>query len=604
MEVEPNVVRFSDTVNVYLLRHGREAILVDFGSGDVLDHLAELGVDRVTDVLLTHHHRDVTQGLARAVAEGIRVWAPPTERDLIARADEHWQARPLENIYDLRDDRFTILEPVAVSGIVSEYRTTRYGPFEVLALPTPGHTPGSMSYLVEIDGRRLAFTGDLVAAPGKVWSLASTQWTYTGIEGLGATMLSGLDLLDRRPDRILPAHGDPIDDPEAAIVQLNDRLQRLIDMRSPEWRPADLRAQPYLEISSHLLRNRTSVANSYVLLSESGSALVIDFGYDFTTGLPSGSDRSSRRPWLQTIPALKRQFGIDRVEVAMPTHYHDDHVAGFNLLRDVEGTQVWAPANMTAIFGDPWRYDLPCLWYDPIGVDRTLEFGRPYAWHEYELTIHELPGHTLYAVAIEFEVDGRKVVATGDQQDGRWSPGERPEFLNYQYRNGFRFDDFRDSAELYRRLRPDLLISGHWLPRPVTDEYLDELLRAGTEVAALHRELLPLDDVDFGAGGFGARIEPYQSWPAAGEAVVLDVFLKNPFRHAAEGCIRLALPAGWTAEPAEAAVGLAALGEGMLRFEVRPGPGARPVRRARIGADLTVDGVRFGQQAEALVTVP
>ena len=53
MQVEPNVVRFADTVNVYVLRHDDEAILIDFGSGDVLDALDALGVTRVTDVLLT-----------------------------------------------------------------------------------------------------------------------------------------------------------------------------------------------------------------------------------------------------------------------------------------------------------------------------------------------------------------------------------------------------------------------------------------------------------------------------------------------------------------------------------------------------------------------
>ena len=261
----------------------------------------------------------------------------------------------------------------------------RFGAFDVLALPTPGHTPGSVSYIVIVDGRRLAFTGDLISAPGKVWSLAATQWTYTGIEGLGSTIVSGLGLLEQTPDRLLPAHGEPIEDPPAAVTLLNGRLQQLIDLRTPEWRPADLRATPWLEISKHLLRNRTSVANTYALLSDDGAALLIDYGYDFTTGLPDGTDRSSRRPWLETIPALKRDFGIDRVEVAIPTHYHDDHVAGFNLLRDVEGTQVWAPSNMTAQLEEPTRFDLPCLWYDPIAVDRELSFSRPFRWHEYEI---------------------------------------------------------------------------------------------------------------------------------------------------------------------------------------------------------------------------
>jgi len=601
VQLAPDVFRFADTVNAYVIRSGTEAILIDFGSGDVLDHLGDFGVERATDVLLTHHHRDVTQGLSRARHAGIRIWAPPTERDLIAAADEHWQMRPLDNIYDLREDRFTILDDVPIDGVVAEYRVRRYGSVEVLAIPTPGHTPGSVSYIVDLDGRRYAFTGDLVAAPGKVWSLAATQWTYTGIEGLGATILSALDLLDRSPDVILAAHGEPIDDPVAGLGQLVSKLQELIDLRSPEWQLAELRAQPYLEISRHLLRNRTSVANSYALLSETGGALVIDYGYDFTTGLPDGTDRSSRRPWLQTLPALKRDHGVDRVEVALPTHYHDDHVAGFNLLREVEATEIWAADNMVDLLQEPLRFDLPCLLYDPIPVDRPIAYEQPVRWHEYEITLNRLPGHTLFAAAIEFEVDGRRVVATGDQQDGRWVAGERPEMLNYQYRNGFRFDDFTASAALYRRLRPDLLISGHWLPRPVTDDYLDQLHEAGAELARLHRELLPLDAVDFGAGGFGATIDPYRSAVRAGGVVDASVQVHNPFDRPADADVAIVVPAGWSAEPAICRVPLGPRAEARLPFRIRVG--AQPVRRARIGADLTVDGVRFGQQAEALVTV-
>src|SRR3954471_19405883 len=150
------VFRFRDTCNVYLLRTGRDAVLIDFGAGDVLDHLADYGVDRVTDVLVTHHHRDQVQGLARAAAAGIRIWVPPVERDLFDRVDEHWQARQLDNDYNTRDDRFSLLEPVPVTGTVAEYRTVRYGGVDVTTLPTPGHTVGSVSYLVQVGGRKLA----------------------------------------------------------------------------------------------------------------------------------------------------------------------------------------------------------------------------------------------------------------------------------------------------------------------------------------------------------------------------------------------------------------------------------------------------------------
>ncbi|MFR0657281.1 MBL fold metallo-hydrolase, partial [Pantoea sp. SIMBA_079] len=68
------------------------AIAIDFGSGDVLDHLHELGLDTLDAVLMTHHHRDQGQGLPRAVAAGIPIFVPPVEQDLFARVDEMWSA--------------------------------------------------------------------------------------------------------------------------------------------------------------------------------------------------------------------------------------------------------------------------------------------------------------------------------------------------------------------------------------------------------------------------------------------------------------------------------------------------------------------------------
>src|SRR5919206_5181161 len=108
VEIARDVCCVRDICNVYVLRAGAEAVLIDFGSGAVLDHLDDLGVERVTDVLLTHHHRDQLQGLARAADAGIRIWAPPVERELIDGVDRHWLARPIDDDYDLREDRFSL----------------------------------------------------------------------------------------------------------------------------------------------------------------------------------------------------------------------------------------------------------------------------------------------------------------------------------------------------------------------------------------------------------------------------------------------------------------------------------------------------------------
>lgn len=611
--VGQDVFRFEDTCNVYVLRTGRAATLIDFGSGDVLDHLDAFGVDSVTDVLMTHHHRDQGQGLSRAASEGIRIWVPPVERDLFSAVDEHWQSRQILLDYNMRQDRFSLLESVAISGTVDEYRTRSYGGSEVRTIPTPGHTVGSVTYLVRAGDQTLAFCGDLITAPGKVWSMAATQWTYSGVEGVAASILSAQDLLELGVDLLLPSHGDPMADPASALGTLIDRLQALLDLQHIEgfypcaprrvWDLPEMRAHPYEALTPHLLRNRTSSSNTYALLSETGSALLIDYGYDMSlaTGYAAGGDRGARRPWLSSIRALHEEHGVEHIEAALPTHYHDDHVAGFNLLRDVEGTAVWASANVSPILEDPHAFDLPCLWFDPIPVDRSIPLGEPFRWHEYELTLHELPGHTLYAVAIVFEVDGRRVVATGDQQDGGQA-GLRPDRLSYTYRNRFRIDDFTRSAELYRSLAPDLMISGHWDPRVVTPAYLDHLFANGRELARLHRDLLPLDRVDFGAEGVGARIEPYRSVVLGGTTTSVRATLRNPFGRTSQVVARAVVPPGWDVVPPVATVVMRPHEERAVAFAVSPPAGA-PVRRARLAVDMTVDGVRFGQQAEALVDV-
>lgn len=587
---------YEDTCRVYAVRSGNTAVLIDFGSGRILEQLPELGIHKVLAVLMTHHHRDQGQGLPCAVEAGIPIWVPHIEQDLFHSVDEHWQAREVLNNYNSRQDRFSLLNSVPVAATLRDYGQYRFGELQLQVLPTPGHTTGSISLLVEIDGRRIAFVGDLLAGPGKLWSLAATQWSYNGGEGLAATILSLLSLGDWQPDFLLPSHGDPIEDPATAIDQTVTRLRELTRYREQNPRLFPFRKRPYDIITPHLLRNRTSMANSYVLLSEDECALFIDFGYDFILGTPGGNDRASRRPWLYTLPMLKEQFGIQKIEVAIPTHYHDDHVAGMNLLRLVEGTEVWAAENFADILEHPFSYSIPCLWYDPIPVDRVLPLRQPFQWHEYELTLYPLQGHTRYAVAISFEVDGLHVLATGDQYEGesglRW---------NYVYQNEFEIDDYIASAALYRELNPDVILSGHHEPLWVRPSYFYELAERGEALARLHRELLHPTVLGFGAGGVVAHIRPYHATIAAGKPHTFSITICNPGEEAAVACVRLITPEGWqvTEEVQEVTIQEE---EAAVRFTVTP-PAGKPVRRARLAADITINGRPWGQQAEALVTV-
>ncbi|MCW5852983.1 MAG: MBL fold metallo-hydrolase [Anaerolineae bacterium] len=593
--LSPHVACVDDTCAVYVIRTDEGYVTVDFGAGRALDEAANLG--QLTDVLMTHYHRDQGQGLPSAVAEHARVWVPETERALFDAVDSHWQRREVYLDYNMRQDRFSLLEPIPVAGVLRDYGVSTFHGQRVEVVPTPGHTTGSVSLLAAIDGRRIAFTGDLIAGPGQVWSLAATQWTYNSGEGLVATVLSLLDLKARRPDILLPSHGDPIIDVNTAIDLTVERLAELMRLRGQNPRLFQFHAEPYIQLTPHLLWNRTSIAYGYVLLSASGKALLFDFGYDFVPGptIAAGSDRASRRPWLYTLPALKAQFGVTGIDAMVPTHFHDDHVAGANLLREVEGAQVWAAESFAPILERPANYNLPCLWFDPIPVDRVLPIGKPIRWQEYEFTLHPLPGHTHHAVGISLEVDGRRVLIAGDQYHG-----EGGRFLNYVYHNGFEPSDYRQSAALYRRLAPDLVLLGHTPPTPIQPDLFDYLEAQGEAVERLHAALLPEAAQGLGPDGFAATIQPYQVETGVDETVPLHVTVRNPHLTPATVDLHLATPADWLVAEELIHLDLAASATTTVLFHVTP---TTPGVRQRVAVDVTVQGQPLGQQAEALITV-
>jgi glyoxylase-like metal-dependent hydrolase (beta-lactamase superfamily II) len=610
-EVAPGIWRVRDTCNVYLIAAEvapgddtaeRTAVAVDFGAGRVLDALEPLGITRITDIVMTHHHRDQGQGLPLAVAHGARIHVPPVEVDLFADVGEMWRTRQLDNDYGVRQDRFSLLEPVPVAGTVPEYRTADFGGVALRTIPTPGHTVGSVTYLLDRGGNRIAFSGDLIHSPGKVWSLAATQWSYTGDEGPAMAVLACHLLQDEQPDLLLPSHGEPMAEAADALDLLAGRMQYYVDSR--RWESWDLKERlrhPFERLSEHLSWNRSSTSWSYVLRSETGEALLIDYGYDMTTGLPPGQERAARRPWLASLPAMRADLGVTRIVAALPTHYHDDHVAGMPLLRAVEGTEIWAPSTVAPVLADPWANDLPCQWYEPIPADRVLPVGESFRWNEYEITVHDLPGHTLFHVGYEVTVDGGTVLFTGDQQETLGIPDRRHEVLNYQYRNRFRLGDYEASARLFRRVAPGLLLSGHWAPRQTDEEYLEFIGFAAEDLRQTHEALLPLEELDLGTDSVLARLTPYRARADRGSVHTVTVEVRNPFREPAEAVLRPVVPDGWHVLEPEVAVTLSAGEERRVPLAVVVGD--RPATRARIAVDVTIGDLRLGQHAEALVEV-
>src|SRR5919198_5486590 len=99
-ELSPRLHLYRDLCNVYVLTSGRRALIVDLGSGDVLDGLGELGVEHVDWVVHTHHHRDQCQGDDRAVAAGARIAVPAREANFFVDAEGSWQRQQILDLYE------------------------------------------------------------------------------------------------------------------------------------------------------------------------------------------------------------------------------------------------------------------------------------------------------------------------------------------------------------------------------------------------------------------------------------------------------------------------------------------------------------------------
>jgi hydroxyacylglutathione hydrolase len=92
---------------------------------------------RLSDILVTHHHADHTQGIGELKQHHrCRVVAPRNEAARIAHVDE----------------------------TVGEGDSVRVGELEARVLETPGHTAGHISYFFPVD--KLAFVGDTLFSIG------------------------------------------------------------------------------------------------------------------------------------------------------------------------------------------------------------------------------------------------------------------------------------------------------------------------------------------------------------------------------------------------------------------------------------------------------
>jgi glyoxylase-like metal-dependent hydrolase (beta-lactamase superfamily II) len=603
-EISPNLYVLRDTCNVYVLKDGNRALLIDFGSGHVLKLLGQIGVTRIDAILHTHHHRDQCQGDALAVAERIPIYVPVQERELFEEAENFWRNRRVFHLYYVRNDFFTITRNLPVAGVLQDYETFRWGPYGLLIFPTPGHTLGSISLVGTIDGRKTALTGDLIHSPGKVVNLYDLQYQYMSTDGVDFATFSLAHLRDLGPQFICPSHGEPFASTDAAFTEVIDKMRDWVESYAPGT-ALTLDNKPFA-VTPHLVASYQTTSCFYALISDSGKALFVDYGAasnQFCTTLITAAPLRGRMRFVEhTIPELKARYGMKSVDVAMPSHMHDDHLNGFPHLVRHYGAKVWCYDNMVEILENPRGNNLGCTLGEPIRVDRAFRHNETFKWEEFEFKICHSPGHTEYQMALFAEIDGARVAFTGDAISASGAP--------YQLRHNLIFRNWVENDSHLRSMRaildnePNIIAPGHVKPYIANKADLEDMKRRLEKQQSYFNDVIADPDSNFGLNPSWARLYPYQLAAKAGSTAAVELRVRNYRRKPMRLEAALVLPDAWKASPQIATLEVAEGRDGKTGFSVTiPESWDRAKPRVAMAADIMADGQYLGQIAEGVVDI-
>jgi glyoxylase-like metal-dependent hydrolase (beta-lactamase superfamily II) len=609
-QISPHLYLLRDTCNVYVLKNGDRALLIDFGSGHVLKLLGQIGVTKVDGILHTHHHRDQCQGDGRAVAERIPIHVPAHERHLFEDAENFWRNRRVFHLYYVRNDFFTLTHNIPVADLLHDYETFRWGPYEFLIFPTPGHTLGAISLVGQVDGKKLAFTGDLIHSPGKVVNLYELQYGYGSADGVDVAIFSLTKLRELGSEFICPSHGEPFASPEPGITDLIDKLKGWWESYSPDS-PAvttiTVENRPFA-VTPHLICSYQTFANSYAIISDSGKALFVDYASAssnlFNSFLHATPTLDRIRFVEHTIPELKARYGLKSIEVAMPSHLHDDHLNGFPHLIRHYGTKVWCYENMVDVLQNPRGYNLGCLLAEPIKVDRSFRHGETFKWEEFQFTVYHSPGHSEYQMAMFADIDGARLAFTGDAFD--FVPGKAEGSLllhpNLIFRNWVESDSHVKSMRTILEHEPTIVAQAHGKPFVSNKEDLEGLKRRLERQQQYFSDVIADPDCNFGLNPSWVRLYPYQLQARVGSSSGMELRVRNYRSKPMHLEAALVLPVGWQASPEVLSLTVPPNGEGREGFMVTiPETWDRSRPRVALAADVRADGRYLGEITEAVV---
>ena len=556
-KITDHVDVFKEVVNVGLIhRHGK-VLLIDSGEGAVLQEAQNPGFGAIEGVLYTHYHRDQCSGASLLQNAGAKIVAPSAETNFFRDATQFWLEADniLDHRYNFRPELMVLRESVVPDQGIKPGEVFNWQGIGVHAIATPGHTDGSLTYIFEIDGKTIAFTGDLIYGPGQILEFYSLQKRFQGMGGgywgFGGAVNELLKSLETvlffKPSVIVPSHGTIITDPQSAVELLKSRIDGAMKnyFTLCAWRiyqhngnpifkadappPFDvpmLKPLPPVALPTWMHR---SVETSSYIVAEDKSIFLFDCGFP---------------PIVGALDKLVKSGEISRVDAIWISHYHDDHVVSVNEIRRKYGAKVYVQKEIQDILENPTAYCMPCLFPESIHVDHALSEGEVINWKGYKLTGYYFPGQTLFHDGLLIDHEGTRVFMSGDSF-ANWGIDDYCSYnLNFIGKDGEKAGYGR-CLKLLKGLKPDLLVAAHWGPEPLSEDYLEKTVAILREREKLFSDLFPWEDPNFGLDLHWIRAYPFRQSVLPGQRVALEARVFNHSDRPCKASVELRGPKGW-----------------------------------------------------------
>lgn len=537
-------------INVGVVQDGTRALLIDLGDGSVTRALPNLGIRSVDRVLFTHHHRDQACGAYRMAKKGSRLIVPAAERACFENAAAYWNdPKNRWHLYHLHPHHLMLAESMRVDGVVRDGEVVTWGPARIRVFSTPGHTDGSVSYLVEADGRRVFFTGDLIYDEGRLWDLHSLQkgirrgdlqlTDYHGFLGARGELVESLSrIMENGADVLVPSHGHIMKDPARAIDLLVQRLQNCYDKYVAISALRHYFPQLFVEFANQpgqmsIRKGKPAppclrhFETTWMIISETKAAFVMDCG-------GSGVVRK--------VQELRTRGEVKTVEGLWVTHYHDDHTDGIPEFQQAFDCPCITDRAVAQVIREPRAWRLPCVSPKPARVDRVTSDGESWRWHEFKLTAYHFPGQTLYHAALLVEGHDARMLFVGDS----FTRGGIDDYCSSNRNWLGRGVGFDRCITLVEELQPSHIFNCH------VEEAFDftpeqcRFMKANlADREQLFQQIVPWDHANYGMDEPWVRCHPYEQDAKAGGRVSLKVVITNHSTEDQVASCRAVLPGAW-----------------------------------------------------------